>query len=61
MCSYNTRYLMTELNVELNFSYISDVLLDFSLTVIFISGCGSVISSAKEGKSGFIYDLLKKS
>ena len=37
------------------------ILLDFSLTVkaatlIFISGCGSAISSAKEGKSGFIYD-----
>ena len=37
------------------------VLLDFSLTVkaatlIFISGCGS---SAKEGKSGFIYNLVK--
>ena len=35
------------------------ILLDFSLTVkaatlIFISGCGSAISSAKEGKSGFI-------
>ena len=35
-------------------------LLDFSLTVkaatlIFISGCSSAISSAKEGKSGFIY------
>ena len=34
------------------------VLLHFSLTVkaatlIFISGCGSAISSAKEGKSGF--------
>ena len=34
------------------------VLLDFSLTVktatlIFITGCGSAISSAKEGKSGF--------
>ena len=40
------------------------ILLDFSLTVkaatlIFISGCGSAISSAKEGKSGFIYNLLK--
>ena len=38
------------------------ILLDFSLTVkaatlIFISGCGSAISSAKEGKSGFIYNL----
>ena len=40
------------------------VLLDFSLTVkaatlIFISGCGSAISSAKEGKSGIIYNLVK--
>ena len=39
-------------------------LLNFSLTVkeatlIFISGCGSAISSAKEGKSGFIYNLVK--
>ena len=44
--------------------YLASVLLDFSLTVkaatlIFISGCGSAISSAKEGKSGFIYNLLK--
>ena len=40
------------------------VLFDFSLTVkaatlIFISGRGSAISSAKEGKSGFIYNLVK--
>ena len=40
------------------------VLLDFSLTVnaatlIFISGRGSAISSAKEGKSGFSYNLEK--
>ena len=40
------------------------VLLDFSLTVkaatlIFISGYGSAVSSAKEGKSGFIYNLVK--
>ena len=40
------------------------ILLDFSLTVkaatlIFISGRGSAISSAKEGKSGFIYNLVK--
>ena len=39
------------------------VLLAFSLTVkaatlIFISGCGSAISSTKEGKSGFIYNLV---
>ena len=40
------------------------ILLDFLLTVkaatlIFISGHGSAISSAKEGKSGFIYNLVK--
>ena len=40
------------------------VLIDFSLTVkaatlIFISGCGSAISSAKQGKSGSIYNLVK--
>ena len=40
------------------------MLIDFSLTVkaailIFISGCGSTISSAEEGKSGFIYNLGK--
>ena len=39
------------------------VLIDFSLTVtaatlIFISVCGLAISSAKEGKSGFIYNLV---
>ena len=42
----------------------SVILLDFSRTVkaatlIFISGRGSVISSAKEGESGFIYYLVK--
>ena len=41
----------------------NNVLHDFSLTVkaatlIFISGCGSAFSSAKEGKSGFIYNLV---
>ena len=40
------------------------IFLDFSLTVkaatlIFKYGCGSAISSAKEGKSGFIYDFVK--
>ena len=40
------------------------VLLDCSLTVkaatlIFISGRGSAIPSAKEGKSDFIYTLVK--
>ena len=45
-------------------SWVEPVLLHFSLTVkaatlILISGCGSAISSAKEGKSGFIYNLVK--
>ena len=40
------------------------VLIDFSLTVeaatlIFISGRGSVISCTKEGKSDYIYNLVK--
>ena len=40
------------------------VLIDFSLTVkaaalTCISGRGSAISSAKEGESGFIYNLVK--
>ena len=39
-------------------------IIDFSLTVkaatlIFISGRGSALTSAKEGKSGFIYNLVK--
>ena len=43
---------------------LSFVLIDFSFTVkaatlIFIYGCGSTISSAKEGKSGSIYNLVK--
>ena len=41
------------------------VLIDFSLTemaatLIFIYGRGSAISSAKQEKSGFIYNLVKK-
>ena len=41
-----------------------NILLDFSLTVkaatlIFIYGRGSAVSSAKEGKSGFTYNLVK--
>ena len=54
---FNCRY-------KLNVSEKLPVLLDFSLYVkaaflIFISGCGSAISSAKEGKSGFNYNLVK--
>ena len=53
-------------SIHRSFAYclLIQLLLDFSLTVkaatlIFISGCGSAISSAKEGKSGFIYNLVK--
>ena len=46
------------------FGSVGYILLDFSLTVkaatlIFISRRGSAISYAKEGKSGFIYNLVK--
>ena len=48
----------------ISFCLVPLVLLDFSLSVkaaslIFISGCGLAISSAKEAKSGFIYNLVK--
>ena len=54
VCTYNKGYQAVN----------NRVLLDFSLTVkaatlIFIFGCGSAISSAKEGKSGFIYNFVK--
>ena len=44
--------------------YLPTVLIDFSLTVkaatlIFMSGRGSAISSAKKRKSGSIYNLVK--
>ena len=56
--------LSTYLRVLVECIRISTVLLDFSHTVkattlIFISWCGSAISSAKEGKSGSIYNLVK--
>ena len=48
---------------SIRFTY-RHVLIDFSITVkaatlIFISGRGSAISSAKQGESGSIYNLLK--
>ena len=51
-------------NGKISILLIVSVLLDFSLTVkattlIFISGCGSANSSAKEGKSDFTYNLVK--
>ena len=60
-------YLSTRLQAimsEQGLSEFAHILLDFSLhvkaaTLIFISGCGLAISSAKEGKSGFIYNLVK--
>ena len=52
-------FLLTVYPVELLYY----LLLDFSLTIkaatlIFIPGCGSAILSAKEGKSGCIYNLV---
>ena len=49
---------------KVNERKINHVLIDFSLTVkaatlIFISGRGSAISSAKQGKAGYIYNLVK--
>ena len=37
----------------------SRLLLDFSLSVKAATVCGSAISSAKEGKLGFTYNLVK--
>ena len=53
--------------IIVNFSILCKVvkvLIDFSLTIkaatlILISGRGSAISSAKQGKSGSIYNLVK--
>ena len=60
MCTHRFFFLKYAERVDLTL-----VLIDFSLTVkaatlIFISGCGSTISSAKEGKSGFIQYLVKR-
>ena len=57
-----SRKNMYSLNIENSHARL--VLLDFSLTVkaatlIFISGCGSAISSAKQEESGSIYNLGK--
>ena len=56
-------YFICLSNVSVH-QHIISILLDFSLTVkaatlLFISGCGSAISSAKEGKSGLIYNFVK--
>ena len=50
--------------MQINTTSCTLLLLDFSLTVkattlIFTSECGLAISSAKEGKAGFIYDMVK--
>ena len=60
-CMISALFLSIRLSQMVKFYFI---LLDFLLTVkaatlIFISGRGSAISSAKEGKSGFIYNLVK--
>ena len=62
MVSRNFSFVFTRCHQVILTGYV--VFFDFSLTVkaatlIFISGCGSAISSAKEGESGFIYNLEK--
>ena len=57
VCSF--QFFIVDVNVKYMY-----ILIDFSLTVkaatlIFISGCGSAVSSAKQGNSGFIYNLVK--
>ena len=54
----------TGVHIATQYIHLSKLLIDFSLTVkaatlIFISGRGSAISSAKEGGSGSIYNLVK--
>ena len=58
------RFILLHAHLQTMAKTTATLLLDFSLTVkaatlIFISGRGSAISSAKEGKSGFIYNLVK--
>ena len=58
MCSIRRRLRMSTT------SAVPIILIDFSLTVkaatlISISGHGSAFSSAKEGRSGFIYNSVK--
>ena len=60
-CFYSS---IRDISVWILYEKIICILLDFSLTekaatLIFISGRGSAISSAKEGKSGFNYNLVK--
>ena len=62
-CSFKTRMMFCVTPRLYSLFYIL-ILLGFSLTVkaatlIFISGCGSANPSAKEGKSGFIYNFVK--
>ena len=62
-CIFNIS-LCIPIDTALNPVKMQHILLDFSLTVkeatlIFISGRGSAIPPAKEGKSGFIYVLVK--
>ena len=69
LTNLNGKYLVmykvnTDGGIKKFFHVCLALLLDFSLTVkaatvIFISRRSSAISSSKEGKSGFIYNLVK--
>ena len=58
------RHILCCLTFSLYCLSMSILIYDFSVavkaaTLIFIPGSGSTISSATEGKSGFIYNLVK--
>ena len=62
--NYDSAAIKNTFRYQENVLIYKKVLLDSSLTVkattlIFMSGPGSAISSAKQGKSGFIYNLVK--
>ena len=62
-CRLSDHWLVAQVNIS-STRLLASVLLDFSLSVkaatsIFISGCGLAIPSNREGKSGFIYNLVK--
>ena len=48
-----------DLSCSMYMYYLTFLLTVMAATLIFISGRGSAISSAKEGKSGSIYNLVK--
>ena len=69
MLRFHNLYNCIQVHVDIVFKQLKkkyQILIDFSRTVkvatlIYISWHGSAISSAKEGKAGVIYNLVKTS